>query len=297
MGAIISLYTGIGLESHLKGITEGAELAGYSDAGKDVVAGSNAVQTIIGAAEDRNRTAPLPFCGNRFEFRAVGSSQNIAFPLAMVNAAVADGCAAISDLIESGKSPRDAVAETLSTNWRALFNGDGYSAEWPVEAEKRGLPNLKNTPEALATFDSAKNQALFEKFGVFTPDETIARAEVLHEQYVAQVAMEAATMLEMMDTGIVPACAEDLKYYADTTMGGDRAQLYGDMTKANESLRKAIDAIPEEVVEAAAYMISDVIPAMGEVRELADTAEKRVKRELWPYPTYGEVIYTHHSEA
>jgi glutamine synthetase len=108
--AIISLYTGSGMEEHLAAVKGGGELAGYSDAGTPVSYGSNAVQTVSGGGEDRNRTAPMPFCGNRFEFRAVGSSQNIAFPLAVLNTAVADGCAAISDKIEAGKSPRDAVA-------------------------------------------------------------------------------------------------------------------------------------------------------------------------------------------
>jgi len=295
--AILSLYTGVGLEAHLKAVTEGGELAGYLDAGTDVSFGTTAAQNIKGGSEDRNRTAPLPFCGNRFEFRAVGSSQNIAFPMAVLNTAVADGCAVISDLIEGGKSPRDAVAQVLSENWRAIFNGDGYSNEWPVEAAKRGLLNLKNTPEALATFDTPKNQEMFEKYGVFTKAETAARAETLFEQYVAQVQMEASTMLEMMDTGVIPACAEDLKTYENTTLGGDRANLYGDMAKATEKLRTAVDAIPEDAHEASKFMTSDVLPAMSGVRELADTAEKRCSSQLWPFPTYGEVLYTHHSEG
>jgi glutamine synthetase len=295
--AIISLYTGIGLEKHLKAIIDGGELSGYMDSGKMVETGSSNVEPIKGASEDRNRTAPLPFCGNRFEFRAVGSSQNIAFPLAMLNTAVADGCAAISDLIESGKSPSEAVGQILNDSWPALFNGDGYSDEWPIEAASRGLKNLRTSPDAFAEFDSEKNQELFEKYGVFTKAETIGRAETLYEQYVAQVSMEAATMMEMMDTGIIPACAEDLKYYSDTTMGGDRAALYGDMSKAAEKLRNKIDGVPEDVHAAAAFMLSDVIPAMEATRTLADTAEKRCRRDLWPYPTYGEVIYTHHSEA
>lgn len=295
--AIISLYTGAIMEQHLAAIKDGGSLEGYADDGKPVNFGSNAMQTISGAGEDRNRTAPMPFCGNRFEFRAVGSSQNIAFPLAVLNTAVADGCAAISDKIEGGMSPRDAVAEVLSDNWRAIFNGNGYSDEWPVEAAKRGLLNLKNTPEALATFASEKNQILFEKHGVFTKEETVARSETLHEQYIAQVSMEASTMLEMMDTGIIPACAEDLKVYEGTTMGGDRASLYGDMTKATDALRAKLDDVPEGEHEAATYIAESLIPAMNAVREMADTAEKKCNRDLWPFPTYGEVLYTHHTEG
>merc|ERR1711871_1228893 len=296
--AIISLYTGIGLEAHLAEIMKGGDLAGYSDQGTPIDDGSTNVQTINGAGEDRNRTAPLPFCGNRFEFRAVGSSQNIAFPLAVLNTAVADGCAAISDKIEAGASPRDAVAAVLEENWRGIFNGNGYGEEWPIEAAKRGLLNLKNSPEAFAEFASDKNKDFFSKYGIFTPEETEARSETLYEQYITQVAMEASTMLEMMDTGIIPACAEDLKCYEGTTMGGDRATLYSDMTKATDALRGKFDAIPhDDLAEGATYIADTLIPAMSEVRELADTAEKRCQRGLWPFPTYADVLYNHHSEG
>jgi glutamine synthetase len=294
--AIISLYTGLGLEAHLEKIKGGGALAGYKDAGTPVAVGSGNVSPISGAGEDRNRTAPLPFCGNRFEFRAVGSSQNIAFPMAVLNTAVADGCAAISDLIEGGKSPQEAVAAVLADSWPALFNGNGYSDEWPVEAAGRGLLNLRNTAEASAVFASDKNQALFEKYGVFTKEETCGRAEIMTEQYVEQVVTEAATMLEMLDTGVIPACAEDLKFYTETTMGGNRADLYGNMVKANDALRAKIDSVPGDAHAAASYMISDLIPAMNEVRDLADQAERKCKRELWPYPTYAEIVYTHHTE-
>jgi glutamine synthetase len=228
----------------------------------------------------------------------VGSSQNIAFPLAVLNTAVADGCAAISDKIEAGASPRDAVAAVLEENWRGIFNGNGYGDEWPIEAEKRGLLNLKNSPEAFAEFASDKNKDFFAKYGIFTPEETEARSETLYEQYITQVAMEASTMLEMMDTGIIPACAEDLKSYEGTTMGGDRATLYSDMTKATDALRGKFDTIPhDDLAEGATYIADTLIPAMNDVRELADTAEKRCQRQLWPIPTYADVLYTHHSEG
>jgi len=165
-----------------------------------------------------------------------------------------------------------------------------------VEAENRGLLNLVNTPMALATWDTEKNRNLFEKHQVFTPDETSARSEVLYEQYISQVAMEASIMLEMMDTGIIPACATDLMKFEGTTLGGDRANLYSNMQKANEELRKAINATPEDH-SAAAYLADTVASKMEAVRDLADKAEKTCARELWPYPTYGEVIYSHMSEG
>ena len=123
--------------------------------------GSAAVESATKGLEDRNRTAPFPFCGNRYEFRAVGSSQSVAQPMAYLNAAMAEGCAAVSSKIEAGASPRDAIAQTYDENMRVIFNGNGYGAEWPVEAASRGLANLTDTPSALAHFASDKNKAMF----------------------------------------------------------------------------------------------------------------------------------------
>merc|ERR1712226_168485 len=129
----------------------------------------------MGAMEDRNRTAPFPFCTNRFEFRAVGSTQNVALPLTMLNTAVTSGLSALSDKIEGGLSARDAVAELLQENFQVIFNGDGYSAEWPAEAEKRGLVNLPTGAQALALLDSDMNKQLFSSAKVLQPHELEAR--------------------------------------------------------------------------------------------------------------------------
>merc|ERR1719188_1709856 len=163
--------------------------------------------------EDRNRTAPFPFCGNRFEFRAVGSSQNIATQLTYLNAAAAAGCAALSEKIEGGMKPRDAIAAMYKENMHVIFNGNGYSDEWPVEAASRGLPNLKDTPSALAHFNSSKNKALFTKMGVFTEAEVDARAELFIEEYNGIILQEAEVALSMVNTKVLPACATDLKTY------------------------------------------------------------------------------------
>merc|ERR1719240_1482763 len=159
------------MESHLKKVVEGGPLAGYGEETTTIDFGSDAVSPITANMEDRNRTAPFPFCGNRFEFRAVGSTQNIAFPLSIVNTAYAESMAALSDRIEGGESVRDAVANTFKENIDVIFNGDGYSEEWPIEAEKRGLKNLRNTYEAAAEMNSDKNKTLFESMDVFTVEE------------------------------------------------------------------------------------------------------------------------------
>jgi glutamine synthetase len=155
--------------------------------------------------EDRNRTAPFPFCGNRFEFRAVGSSQNCSFPIAIVNTVMASGMATLASLIENGMSYRDAVAQMYKDNRSVIFTGNGYSAEWPVEAAKRGLPNLNTTPLALPTFNSEKAKKVFNDMGVFTDEETDARQEVMYENYNTVLSIEVETLIMMVETGILPA--------------------------------------------------------------------------------------------
>merc|ERR1719253_2353507 len=172
--AIISLYPGTGFEAHVNSIVAGGDLLGYKAEKKQQSSGSAAAMGIEANVEDRNRTAPFPFCGNRFEFRAVGSSQNCSFPVMICNTIMAAGMAAISDLIEGGMDKRDAVAQVYKDSRNIIFTGNGYSAEWPVEAEKRGLPNLKTTPVATATFNAEKNKAVFSKHGIFAADEVDA---------------------------------------------------------------------------------------------------------------------------
>merc|ERR1719388_460214 len=170
--AIISLYPGTGFEEHVKSIVAGGDLLGYKAEKKLQSSGSAAAMGIEANVEDRNRTAPFPFCGNRFEFRAVGSSQNCSFPVMICNTIMAAGMSALSEKIEGGMSARDAVADLYKTNRAVIFTGNGYSAEWPEEAAKRGLPNLNTTPKAIKQWASDKNVKLFETLGVFTEEET-----------------------------------------------------------------------------------------------------------------------------
>lgn len=208
--AIISLYTGQMMEEHIKKIMDGGPLEGYGRSTATVNTGAATVCPIPVNLEDRNRTAPFPFCGNRFEFRAVGSSQNIAFPLAMVNTAMADGMRALAEKIERGKNVRDAVAETFQESHRIIFNGNGYSQEWRDEAARRGIPNLKNTVETIEQFATDKNVALLDNLKIFTPEETRSRQEVLFENYSKVIELEAATLVRMMRTQMLPALANQI---------------------------------------------------------------------------------------
>merc|ERR550532_1536218 len=141
---------------------------------------------------------------------------------------MASGMDKLSSLIEGGKSHRDAVAEMYKENRSVIFTGNGYSAEWPEEAKKRGLPNLNTTPLATATFNSEKAKAVFSSMGVFSAEECDARQEVMYENYNTMLSVEVQTMMQMVETGIIPACAKDLSKYAYVpSLKGDRDAIYG----------------------------------------------------------------------
>uniref|UniRef100_A0A7S3NLF1 GS catalytic domain-containing protein n=1 Tax=Aureoumbra lagunensis TaxID=44058 RepID=A0A7S3NLF1_9STRA len=176
--AIISLYPGQGFEAHVDAIIAGGSLLGWKADKKMADTGATAASAVETNVEDRNRTAPFPFCGNRFEFRAIGSSQNCAFPITVCNAIMAAGMRYLSSQLESGTPLRDAVAAMYEKNRAIIFCGNGYSKEWPLEAAKRGLPNLNNTPLALAHFATPKNKAILKELEIFAEDETDARSEV-----------------------------------------------------------------------------------------------------------------------
>ena len=170
--AIISLYPGTGFEQHVDALIAGtAELDTYKAEKKLAAPGCASAAPVETNVEDRNRTAPFPFCGNRFEFRACGSSQNCAFPILACNAVMAAGFAALTKLVEGGKSHKEAVAQLFKDNRHVIFTGNGYSAEWPVEAKKRGLPNLNTTPLAIPEFASAKNKQLFKDLQIYAEDD------------------------------------------------------------------------------------------------------------------------------
>jgi len=302
--AIISLGTGAMMEEHLNKVMDGGPLEGYGDASTPLSAGCAAVAPFNARLEDRNRTAPVPFCGNRFEFRAVGSAQNISFPLAVLNTAVAEGMSKISELIEGGKSARDAVATILKDSSAAIFNGDGYSEEWHQEAEKkRGLLNLKIGIQAVDKLTDAKNVELFGKHKVFSKAEVEARQATLFEAYANIITIEATAMVEMMETGVIPACAQDLKVYAGSNLGGDRAELYSKLATETAALKKLVDAAGgdghgfDDEKAAAFYALEKLKPQMAKVREIHDVVEGKVAADLYPFPKYAEMLYSHHSAA
>merc|ERR1711862_582354 len=174
---------------------------------------------------------------------AAGSSQNCSLPVMVCNTIMAAGMAELSKKIEGGMAARDAVAEMYKANRGVIFTGNGYSAEWPVEAQKRGLSNLNTTPKAIKTWAHEKNKTTFEELGVFSREETEARAEVMYEAYNTTLSVEANTMVNMIRTGILPACAKDIATYKDAqALAGGRAKTYEAISTETEKLAAMLNA-------------------------------------------------------
>jgi glutamine synthetase len=269
---------------------------GYKAEKKHQSCGCAASMPVEANVEDRNRTAPFPFCGNRFEFRAVGSSQNCSFPVMICNTIMASGMSHLAGLIEGGMSHRDAVIQMYKENKHVIFTGNGYSAEWPVEAEKRGLPNLRTTPEAVAQWASEKNINLFDTLGIYTKEETEAKAEVMYENYNTVLAIEAETMIKMVETDIIPACVKDLAKYKDfPKMAGQRTTTYESIVDEVENLKQVLEKLPgNSLHEDAVYLCNTLKPQMVKLRALVDKAEGLLESGLYPYPTYEQLLYSHH---
>jgi len=319
--AILSLYLGDGMMQHIEEIIAGGALAGYGKGAKTIDFGAPELAPIQAGTEDRNRTAPFPFCGNRFELRAMGAEGNISLPLTIVQSAVAESMGVMTERLTKGESLRDVTADFFKQNKRIIFNGNGYSKEWHAEAVARGLPNLRTSVEAYQVLTSPKAKELFSKVKVFQPHEIDARVAVAMEMHVEQIMIEANVMLDMLETGVVPACvfllrararwlaathtrthscAQDLAIYKDeaASLIGNRAQVYALLAKRTKELSDVIDQLPEGDTAAAAKYTQDVVrPKMVETRVVADEAERLIARDLYPFPSYHDMFFRPQNEV
>jgi glutamine synthetase len=264
---------------------------------------------------DRNRTSPFAFTGNKFEFRAVGSSASTAFPVTVLNAAVADGMsevlAVLKDTLKAGKKMEDAIMETVrkavKETEKVRFEGNGYSDDWVQEAARRGLPNLRKTPEALAQLGEAKAAELFSKFEIFSSAEVHSRLHVRLERYVKNLQIEVETLRSMIDTQILPICyaysgdlAVSVKANADAGVPAPQKET---LTKLNtlvstlHAKRKELEAVHHKAESAvgeedkAKLYAVEVSMAMGEVRGVVDELESMVGDDYWPLPKYREMLF------
>ncbi len=295
--AIFTLCLGKLLEEHVKKIPAGGEIAGYGAENKYIEV-SNPVADIKANLEDRNRTAPFPWCGNRFEFRAVGGNQHIAFPLAMVNAAIAESLKHMCDQMDAGKDVDEVIRATIEENRGALFSGDGYSQELYEFAAKSELFHLKSSPEAYQQLTSDKNVRLFTELGIFNEREIQARQNVLLEAFATDLWVEARTPLDILQTRILPVAMEDARLGENSGFTSKLLDKKRDAVQRlfaeTDQLSEAFDGFPEEDPAGTALYAQETLkPLMESARAVADQLEGVVDRRLWPFPTYSELLHGH----
>jgi glutamine synthetase len=312
--AIISVFLGDQLTDVLEQIAESGS-ATSSKQGGLLGLGTPVLPSLPQHAGDRNRTSPFAFTGNKFEFRALGSSQSISFPATVLNTIMAESldemCAALEAELQGGASFEDALrrllAEEIRRVRRIVFNGDGYSEEWHKEAERRGLLNLRTTVDALELLASDKNRELFSRYGVLSPRELDSRHEVALDQYFKTINIEGETTADIAGTMILPAAVRylnDLLAAADRSrgLGVEAAGLRRTVEKVNALVDELSDALDHLVaqneelggddVHSKSYHMRDhVVPAMTAVRSAADRLEKLVPDDYWPLPTYRDMLF------
>ena len=301
--AIISIFLGDQLLDVFEQIEKGA--ARSSKKGGVIEIGVSSLPPLPRDATDRNRTSPFAFTGNKFEFRAVGSNQSCAGPCVVLNTIVAESldeiCRKIESDVAAGGDFNEAVQGVLcgiiKKHKRVLFEGDNYSEAWHKEARRRGLPNLKTTPEALKPLMTPKALALFKKYGVFSERELHSRFEVYQHTYDRTVELEASCMLTMARTMILPAALAYQRDLADTVRSVKAAAggrgvagktVLKDVVAGTDRLLKGINALDAAVRKDVPALMLD---AMGKVRAAADGLEGSVPDDLWPLPSYAEMMF------
>ncbi len=308
--AIVSIFLGDQLTDILSELAGGASKP--SKKGETLKLGVSTLPPFPKDSTDRNRTSPFAFTGNKFEFRMVGSTQSTSGPNFVLNTIVAETLSEIADKLESAKDVNATAQQILqkiaSSHKNIIFNGDNYSDDWVKEAEKRGLPNVRNAVDALAAMADEKIVALFEKHGILSKEEMHARYDILLEIYCKEINIEALTTVNMAKRQILPVGIEYSAFLAGAVSAvkdaGASAAAHSkclvEVCSLVDSLQNGISALEEAIsaasnvdnfiAQAAAYRDS-VVPAMSAVREAADSLETIVDAEMWPLPTYAEMLF------
>ncbi|MBQ8963143.1 MAG: glutamine synthetase III [Clostridia bacterium] len=310
--AVISMFLGDELTEVLEAIEHDAPYGGHDK--EQLKIGVDVLPRIPRDSTDRNRTSPFAFTGNKFEFRSPGSSQSIAKPNIVINTAVAESLRQFADALEGAEdftqALHDLIRDTVKAHKRILFNGNGYDNHWPEEAQRRGLMNLRTTPEALAHLLDKKNVALFERHGVFSAAELRSRYEILLQNYVKVIHIEAETMMDMVSRNILPAVSafsaklcDNAKVKAEVAgvaCGYEKARcreisrhtdtIYAIYSTLGEAMHHADSA--EDTLERAMRYKDDVIGAMNALREACDACEAMIPNEQWPYPSYTDMLFS-----
>ncbi len=310
--AIVSIFLGDELEAIIESIIDNKDYTERASVRANV--GVPSVPTFRYDSTDRNRTSPFAFTGNKFEFRMLGSSQNIAMPNVVLNTATAKVLCDFANILEGADDVNSAakklIKDTLSAHKRIIFNGNGYSEEWIAEAERRGLLNLRTSVDAYPYLLAQKNISLFGSFGVMNEAELRARVAVLFETYCKTVSIEAKTMIDIVNKKIIPAVERYLCDLAKTAslkrdVCGESVislerELILKLTELCESINKSSQALKDLTVkaksignsrESAEYYRDFVCPEMARLRLAVDAAEQLTPADLWPLPSYGELTY------
>ena len=308
--AIISIFLGDQLTNILQAIENDDSYT--EDANDRMRVGIDILPKIKKDSTDRNRTSPFAFTGNRFEFRMPGSSASIAGCNIMLNTAVADVLSEMADILEKADdfdaTLHNLIKETYKKHKRIIFNGNGYDDAWVEEAEKRGLYNLKSTPDALPYSVKPENIALFERQHVLNKEEVLSRYEINMEEYTKIINIEALTMLDMAKKDILPSVSRFTKTLLETisskkALGIDASYEEGFVQKISSKLKEAYTALEdldsktktfseiEDFEKAAFYVRDEIIPTMDALREPCDVMETLTDASEWPFPTYGKLLY------
>ena len=309
--AVISMFLGDQLQDVVMQLVEKGEATSCLEGGV-LQTGVSTLPDLKKDATDRNRTSPFAFTGNKFEFRMVGSADSIASPNTTLNAIVAEAFCEAADLLEKSDNfemaCHDLIKEYMTKHQRIIFNGNGYSDEWVAEAERRGLPNIKSMVEATETLTTDKAVRLFEKFHIFTKAELESREEVLYETYAKSINIEALTMIDMASKQLIPAVVKYTRSLADTVSAvkaaGADASVQTDMLTESTALLKDAKAaltklvsdqaaaVAMEAGKAQAFFYKDTIKAdMDALRAPIDKLEMIVDKDMWPMPSYGDLMF------
>ncbi|MGE0144342.1 MAG: glutamine synthetase III [Planctomycetota bacterium] len=317
--AIISIYLGDELNAVVEGLVAGSGGPNRDQDRRFMRLGVGALPPLPRDTTDRNRTSPFAFTGNKFEFRAVGSSQSIARPNVFLNTIVADSLDYLAKEIESASkgstleaAVQTVVQQTLSRHKRVIFNGNGYSAEWHAEAARRGLPNLRTAVDAIGFYAHPDKIAMFERHRVLSGKECESRSNVMFEAYSKAIAIEAQSSVGIASSMIIPAATRYQAQLAESIEAARRAgakslsrqeRRLQDTVERIEAALSALDNLQGEIEKAdrhdgdagghAKHYRDHVIPAMKALRETCDALEILVDDDLWPLPKYRELLFIH----
>lgn len=306
--AILSIFLGDELTAVVNSIIHGTN---YQDPEKNLMRiGVDVLPPIPKDTTDRNRTSPIAFTGNKFEFRMLGSSQSIAGPNIALNTIMAEELGKFADILENAAdfdaALQQLVCDTFTAHQRIIFNGNGYADEWIKEAAQRGLSDLRNTAEALPTYISPKNVGLVTRRGVYTETEFRARYEIHLQAYRKVITIEAKTCVDMVMHQILPASLQYSEKLAKTMIDKkfigiscktEDALLHrlsaatDSLYEKCQSLQEKLKNIPEDNQLATVYCCNILLPAMTALRQDADLLEQLTDRSCWPYPTYSDLLF------